>query len=221
MSSKVQTGRIGCVASIILKITVVICSFVGVALCLLPEGDSGLNYRTLLFFTTQSNIWIGIVCITELIRMKQKRTPSHKDSVIKMMFTISILLTGVVFNTMLAPIYGPSAYSLMSILVHVVSPIAAVLDYFVCRKSYKMSGKDAWWGIIPPLYYLGFASVGYVLRWNFGGGVNYPYFFLNWGSPAGAFGFIGEFPFMGVAWYVIILLFSLLFVSRLFIPASR
>lgn len=208
-------------ASLILKTAVVVCSFTGVILGLIPNGESGPNFNTLLFFTTQSNIWIGLVCLAGAIRMLQGKRPTHTASVLKMMFTVAILLTGVVFNTMLAPIYGPSSYSLSSILVHVVSPAAAVLDYFVCRRSYRLNARDAWWGIVPPLYYLGFASAGYVLQWNFGGGVHYPYFFLNWGSPAGAFGFIPEFPFIGVAWYIAILLLALLLVSKLFVKAAQ
>lgn len=208
-------------ASLILKLIVVICSFTGVILGLIPNGPSGPNYNTLLFFTTQSNIWIGMVCLAGFVGMLRNRNAGHTASVIKMMFTVSILLTGLVFNFMLAPIYGPSSYSLSSIFVHVIAPIAAVADYFLCCKSYTLRGRDAWWGIVPPLYYLCFASAGYALKWNFGGGAHYPYFFLNWGSPAGAFGFVKGFPFMGVMWYVVFLLLSLLLVSMLFVRRAR
>ena len=208
-------------ASLVLKFIVVICSFTGVILGLIPNGPGGPNYNTLLFFTTQSNIWIGIVCLAGFVGMLRNRKAGHTASVVNMMFTVSILLTGLVFNFMLAPIYGPSSYSLSSIFVHVIAPIAAVADYILCGKSYTLNGRDAWWGIVPPLYYLFFASVGYALKWNFGGGAHYPYFFLNWGSPAGAFGFVKGFPFMGVMWYVIFLLLSLLLVSMLFVRRAR
>ena len=33
--------------------------------------------------------------------------------------------------------------------------------------------------------------------------MNYPCFFLNWGSPAGEFGFTRELPFMGCGWWII------------------
>lgn len=42
-------------------------------------------------------------------------------------------------------------------------------------------------------------------------GNNYPYFFLNWGSPVGAFGGEGEY-FMGCFWWILLLL---LFISAL------
>lgn len=65
------------------------------------------------------------------------------------------------------------------------------------------------------------AAVGYVLNWQFAPGINYPYFFLNWGSPAGAFGFCDTLPFMGVMYYVLIMLFFLLMVGRLYIFVAK
>lgn len=41
-------------------------------------------------------------------------------------------------------------------------------------------------------------------------GVRYPYFFLNWGSPAGALGFTSGLPFMGTVWWILAILVFLL-----------
>ena len=47
----------------------------------------------------------------------------------------------------------------------------------------------------------------YALNWDFGGGNNYPYFFLNWDSPAGAFGFSSEMPyFMGCFYWIVVMI---------------
>ena len=35
-------------------------------------------------------------------------------------------------------------------------------------------------------------------------------FFLNWGSPAGAFGFTNGLPFVGVAWWILAILVFLI-----------
>ena len=45
----------------------------------------------------------------------------------------------------------------------------------------------------------------------------YPYFFLNWGSPAGAFGFSKELPFMGCVWWIIALLIVILAVGYVYL----
>ncbi|MBP5194169.1 MAG: hypothetical protein J6126_05515, partial [Clostridia bacterium] len=43
------------------------------------------------------------------------------------------------------------------------------------------------------------------------------YFFLNWGSPAGAFGFTDELPFMGCVWWILALLVLLLVVGIVYL----
>ncbi|MCQ2335290.1 MAG: hypothetical protein MJZ89_05575, partial [Paludibacteraceae bacterium] len=128
---------------------------------------------------------------------------------------------GLVYCFMLAPLMGEQAFNFTNVLTHVVVPVVSVVDFFLSSTWLSFRGRDAWYVIIPPLYYLGFASVGYVLNWQFGPGINYPYFFLNWGSPAGAFGFCDVLPFMGVMYYVLIMLTFLLLVGRLYIFVQR
>ena len=70
------------------------------------------------------------------------------------------------------------------------------------------------WVIVPPVLYVIYAGVGYVRGWEFIRGLNYPYFFLNWGSPAGAFGFTKGLPYMGCAWWLALLLLFLIAVGR-------
>ena len=71
--------------------------------------------------------------------------------------------------------------------------------------------------MIPPLLYAIYAAIGFVNGWEFSKGKNYPYFFLNWGSPAGAFGFSDELPFMGCAWWIIAILIFLLGIGYLYL----
>ena len=71
--------------------------------------------------------------------------------------------------------------------------------------------------MLPPLAYAVYAGIGYIAGWEFLEGINYPYFFLNWGSPAGAFGFTKGLPFMGVVWWILALLLFLVLVSYLYL----
>ena len=43
------------------------------------------------------------------------------------------------------------------------------------------------------------------------------YFFLNWGSPAGAFGFTKGLPFMGCVWWILALLLFLIAVGFVYL----
>ena len=97
---------------------------------------------------------------------------------------------------------------------------AAILDYLLWDTRYAYHFRDSLWCTLPPLYYLCFAAVGYVRNWDFGG-ANYPYFFLNWGSPAGAFGIIGSFPYLGTVYYILLLLAFILLTGVIFIALSR
>ena len=100
----------------------------------------------------------------------------------------------------MAPTLGNAAWNLQNILTHVVVPVAAIIDFFVVGVSSNIKKSNTFWVIVPPILYAVYAGIGYVENWQFAEGYNYPYFFLNWGSSAGAFGFTDELPFMDCAW---------------------
>lgn len=204
--------------SMFLKATVAVSAVIGVALSHYNmRGFMGGN-STFLYFTIQSNLWIALLDAVALVMMSREACHHRWYSLAQLVFTVSITLTGVVFCFVLAPTMAPgSAFSLANVLTHVVVPFAAVVDFVVCRKSYSFRRTDALHPTLPALYYLGFAAIGYVQHWPFGKDINYPYFFLNWGSPAGAFGFCDELPFMGVAYYAGIILIFLIAISSCFI----
>jgi len=209
-------------ASIVLKTEIIICAAVGVLSSLgLGKGDFMSGMKALLYFTIQSNIWIAVVAAVGVVLMLSGKKPGRAWYIVKLVFTVAITLTGVVFCFVLAPTIGKEAWRPNNLLTHVFVPLSAVLDLFYEGGCEKLEKKNAVWAILPPLYYLVFASVGYVCNWDFGGGNNYPYFFMNWGSPAGAFGFCRELPFMGVVWWVILLLCFLVCCGSLYIALAK
>jgi hypothetical protein len=122
-----------------------------------------------------------------------------------------------VFCFVLAPTLGKYAWGLANVLTHVVVPIAAIIDFFVTGRYGTIAKKDVWYVTLPPLVYALYAGIGYIAGWEFLEGINYPYFFLNWGSPAGAFGFTSGLPFMGVVWWILALLLFLVLVGYLYL----
>ena len=203
------------IASLILKSVVVVFAVVGVIISVVE------NYRHLLFFTIQSNIWICIACLVGLVLMLTKAQVKSWMYSLKLIFTVSITLTGVVYCTMLAPTLGAYAYTFSNTVLHMVVPVAAIADFFVFDNAVQYRKWECVMATIPPFYYLAFAGVGYALNWNFVYGLNYPYFFLNWGSPAGAFGFSNESPYLGVIYYVLILLVFVIGVGALYVGLSN
>ena len=162
------------------------------------------NFKSFRYFTIQSNLAIALICAVESIILAQKKPISPVWSVIKFVGTVSITLTGIVFVFVLAPTMGASAWNTQNILTHVVVPLLAVIDFFVLAPSTQIEYKNIFYVILPPLLYAVSA-----------------YFFLNWGSPAGAFGFSKELPFMGTVWWILSLFLFLILIGFLYLRIAR
>ena len=208
--------------SLFLKLIVVAAAAVGVIRSANAGSSSFMGgIHVFMFFTIQSNIAIALICAYGALRLLQNRTLSSLYYLIQFVGTVSITLTGMVFCFVLAPTLGRFAWALNNVLTHVVVPIAAVLDFFVSGIFGNVKGKDLPYVALPPLVYALYAGIGYLAGWEFLDGVNYPYFFLNWGSPAGAFGFSKELPFMGCVWWILLLLLFLIGVGWLYLDVLR
>lgn len=180
--------------------------------------DSFMGGRTVfMFFTIQSNIALALICLAGLVKMLKDKPFSDLWYIIKFVGTVSITLTGAVFCFVLAPTMGHGAWNIQNILTHVVVPAAGIMDFFVTGISSSIRKRNDLWVIVPPILYAIYAGVGYVRNWQFAEGYNYPYFFLNWGSQAGAFGFSDELPYMGCAWWILALFCALLIVGMLYL----
>ncbi|MBO4867973.1 MAG: Pr6Pr family membrane protein [Ruminococcus sp.] len=206
------------VVSYVLKAVVFISAVLGTFLSAYAGRNSFMGGKNVfMYFTIQSNIAVAVISLIGFCLMKSGREISSIWYIIKFVGAVSITLTGAVFCFVLAPTLGGGAWNIQNILTHVVVPIAAVIDYFVTGVSGSIKKRSTIWVIIPPLIYAVYAGIGYKLNWQFSEGYNYPYFFLNWGSPAGAFGFTNELPFMGTAWWILALLIALLIVGYLYL----
>ncbi len=170
-----------------------------------------------MFFTVQSNIAVAVICAVGLVFLLRGKPVSNAWYVVKFVGTVAITLTGMVFCFVLAPTMGSNAWGLANVLTHVVVPLASVIDFFVTGTGGIFSAMHVLYVTLPPLAYAVYAGIGFVLNWQFAPGFNYPYFFLNWGSPAGAFGFTKTLPFMGCAWWILFLLIFLIAVGGLYL----
>ena len=118
---------------------------------------------------------------------------------------------------MLSPTLGPNAWNVHNIITHVIVPLLSIIDFFIVGQGFNIKKKNACFVIIPPVLYAIYAGIGYKMGWQFAEGINYPYFFLNWGSPAGAFGFSNELPFMGCMWWIIAIFVFLIVIGLLYL----
>lgn len=194
------------IISIVLKSIVIVAALVGTFLSYWAGRNSFMGGTSVfLYFTIQSNIALAITCLVGLVLIILKKNISRTLNVLKFVATTSITLTGVVFCLVLAPTLGAGAWNVQNILTHVVVPLASIVDFFVICKNANLRKRDTLFTIIPPIAYAIFASIGYLCKLEFSPHTYYPYFFLNWGSPAGAFGFTDALPFMGVMYWIILI----------------
>ncbi len=204
--------------SCILKAVVVISAAVGI---FLSSGAGRRAFmggsRVFMYYTIQSNIAIAAVCLIGAVLMMRGRPVPNRWYTVKFVGTVAITLTGVVYCTMLAPLLGDAAWRLNNVLTHVVVPLAAILDLFVTGAGGSIPRRSVFLVTIPPAAYAIYAAIGYIAGWQFSDGANYPYFFLNWGSPAGAFGFTKELPFMGCVWWILVIFLFLIAVGYIYL----
>ena len=206
------------IISIVLKIVVIIAAIVGTYLSAASGMGGFMNGSTVfMYFTIQSNIFIALICAVGLILLLRGKKIADAWYVIKFVGTVSITLTGAVFTFMLAPTLGDLAWTVHNVLTHVVVPVASIADFFLTAGYGDLKKRHIPWVLVPPGLYGVYAGIAYVAGWEFLKGNNYPYFFLNWGSPAGAFGFCDELPFMGCVWWILALFALLLLVGALYL----
>ena len=202
------------IVSCILKLIVTLSAAIGTFLSYYAGRKSFMGgTRVFMYFTIQSNIAIAIISAVGFILLMSGKYISNVLHIIKYVGTVAITLTGVVFVVVLSPSLGSKAWSIQNVLTHVVVPLAAIADFFVASAGAEIKKRNVVYVLIPPILYAIYAGIGYAHGWQFAEGYNYPYFFLNWGSPAGAFGFTDELPFMGCVWWILTLFVFLLIVG--------
>jgi hypothetical protein len=205
-SGKTALRRGTLFAGLALKSGVIASCVIGISLQLTASGGSFMSASSIfLYFTIESNIWIALICVvfllTDVFQRGRRRIGAWLYAV-KYMFTVSILLTFVVFAVLLSPLM-PKSYLLSpsNIFLHDVTPILALLDFALCDDGYRGRWKHVLLGAIMPLAYAVF-----VLALSFGGvrfaGSVAPYFFLNY-EKLGWFA-VGK-NGLGVVWWIAII----------------
>ena len=198
--------------SIVCNFLIFMFSLLGFGLsCIFAVRDGYSHwFRRLLYFTQQSNLWIGITSLifaVMLILNKNNQKQMLAISVFKYIFTVSITITGIIFCVLLAPFADYDIWTFATVLTHVVVPIFSIFDFFVNPYILKFDKKYRLFSIIPPFAYFVITTILCLLKVDFGRGDAFPYFFFNFYSVAGLFGFVkGSPPQMGsVCWMIFLL----------------
>ncbi len=212
-----------------LKILTVLSAFGGVLLSLISAPDDHFSHpwKRLLYFTAQSNIWIGAVFLLLLVlpfeKMKKGELWLKRLYLLKFIFTVSITMTAIVFCGIIAP-FSPADYRpwvFCNWLTHVVTPILAVADFFLDKRKISIKTKHLFACLLPPLFYFSVATILGVFNFDFGRGEPYPYFFLDYRSPVGVFGFGRQSPFFGSFYWFISFALLMLFLAFVYAKSKQ
>ena len=141
--------------SLFLELAAAVCMIAGITLTSQMGGGFMGGGKAFLYFTVQSNLWIGAVCalffaLNVFSLIKPAFVIPHALHILKYVFTVSITLTGLVFCCVLAPTMPGSFSSAANVLTHVVVPIAGICDLFLCRPQ-EIGYKEFAFALIPPL----------------------------------------------------------------------
>jgi len=210
---------------LLLKILTVISSIGGLIISLINAKFDGYSHwsKRLLYFTAQSNVWIGVTFLVliffPLLKIKNSAVWKNRLYVLKYIFTVSITVTGLVFCFLLAPFADESyhVWSVSGFLTHVFSPVFAIADFFIDDYKIPLLHKQTYLSVIPPALYVLTSAILTAVNFDFGRGDNYPYFFMNYFSPAGLFGFSNVSPFfVGSFYWILALALITFFLGKLY-----
>ncbi len=205
--------------SLLFNVAIPTSAFLGLISSFVYAKRDGYSHwlRRATYFTAQSNLWVGVVFLAILLSRLYHGEKRAKLNgflyVAKYVVTVSITATGLIFCFVLGPFaddsYHPWSYS--SLLTHVITPLLCIADFFIDDKRAQLSLRHCFLAVLPPFFYIVTASSLEISGFDFGRGVPYPYFFLNFRSPAGVFGFSNVFPFFIGSAYWILLFGALIF----------
>lgn len=175
------------------------------------------------YYTLQSNILCLVFFVFVLILSVVKDDYQESDvyHLVKGCITITIATTGLVYAIALAPIgfdmhIDTSGFEkfMSDFLVHRISPILVILDYFFFDKKgkFKLYYPLTW--LIIPLNYL-----IYVYAYSAGGGE----FFGVGGSTKFAYIFLDytQIGYEGVAWAIVLMIIFILAISYVLVLVDR
>ena len=167
--------------------------------------DGTITFSSFMYYTNQSNLLavalFAMLVISTAMRGKAAAgtgdPPANpgRDARIGMVCTVDLLVTLIVFWTMLAPLLGAEyLFTFENIAVHTVTPLLCLLDFILFSEPRRLKYRDVYYCCIFPMCYVIFTVIaslaGYIYRYEgilsspFSSQiefvpVRYPYFFLD------------------------------------------
>jgi len=185
------------------------------------------------YFTQLSNLFCAGAMLLQLWAENRPGQAPRVARDVKFAATTSIVATGVVYLTVLAPLepqgmlaaYAQDGWA--SLCLHGIVPALMVADFVANDAREPFAARNVRLALVPPALYLMFVlALGAAgVRWG-GGTMMGPYPFLNYASPVGWFGLDQQAasattPGLGVAWSCALMLLFLMAIGWALVGVSR
>lgn len=200
-ASPFSAARIAALASLALS------SGLGVAFILAAKTEALEVFKSLRYYTLQSNILVAVYAVADLALVMRGRAEGRVWGMIRLALTIAIMVTGIIFALFLSGGFQLSGLTgAGSLLCHYVTPILALLCWLAFADRGHASFRQAPLWLAFPLAYVAYALIqGALTGW-------YPYWFLNPGPRPEGIGSAG-----GVAIFVLIVALAFMVIGALLV----
>ncbi len=130
-----------------------------------------MNY--LYYYTELSNflvfVWITYMFVKKIFKLKSMR----RETSVKFIVTVGIMLTFLVYNTLLGHIFSVSYWQISNVLKHFLLPLIMLMDYLFYTPRKTVGIRDTFKALVFPLIYFVYAMIRGLITHK------YPYFFIN------------------------------------------
>lgn len=144
----------------------------------LQIGDAGFTVGNFFsYFTYESNIAAMVVLFVGALAPEPPDAPArHRRDLVRGAVTLYMVITGLVYNVLLAGDDVDVALAWIDTMVHRIMPIVVLIDWVVDPPAERVRVRQALVWLVFPLAYLPYSLVrGEITGW-------YPYYFLDPGE---------------------------------------
>ena len=156
----------------ILRLAIAALVVVGIVSILLAAVEPKL-FNFFGYFTVQANLILAAVYVVSAVLILRGRQESILFTAIRACATTYIMVVGIVYVTLLAPLGADVGmrYAWVNVVLHYLTPVYALVDWIVCPKPHRLPFRRLWLVVIYPAVWLAVV----LIRGATDGWVPYPF----------------------------------------------
>ncbi|ROS37267.1 MULTISPECIES: Pr6Pr family membrane protein [unclassified Curtobacterium] len=136
------------------------------------------------YFTNLGNLIAVVVFIVGAVRLARGVPDSRTWALVRFCSVVNMVFVGLVFNTLLAGFDLGPLYPWVNVVLHMLMPVAVLVDWLVLAPRVRLGWRDAWIALVFPVVYSVYSLIrGAIVDW-------YPYPFYDADKVGGVGGLV-------------------------------